>query len=117
MLIESPLLSSAGLALDPALHFVEGDAEDLGGTAGIADASLDGYTIAFGIRNVTRVERALREAHRVLRPGGRFLCLELSHVEPRLLQPLWDGGRGGGRRAEVQGEAFGSPRRKKKTGD
>jgi demethylmenaquinone methyltransferase/2-methoxy-6-polyprenyl-1,4-benzoquinol methylase len=43
-----------------------------------ADASFDAYTIAFGIRNVTHVARALEEAHRVLRLGGRFFCLEFS---------------------------------------
>jgi len=42
------------------------------------DKSFDAYTIAFGIRNVTRIERALTEAHRVLRYGGRFFCLEFS---------------------------------------
>ncbi|MBA4176306.1 MAG: bifunctional demethylmenaquinone methyltransferase/2-methoxy-6-polyprenyl-1,4-benzoquinol methylase [Leptothrix sp. (in: Bacteria)] len=41
-------------------------------------ASVDTLTIAFGIRNVTRIEDALREIHRVLKPGGRFLCLEFS---------------------------------------
>jgi demethylmenaquinone methyltransferase/2-methoxy-6-polyprenyl-1,4-benzoquinol methylase len=42
------------------------------------DRSFDAYTIAFGIRNVTRVQQALDEAHRVLRLGGRFFCLEFS---------------------------------------
>jgi demethylmenaquinone methyltransferase/2-methoxy-6-polyprenyl-1,4-benzoquinol methylase len=46
-----------------------------------ADASFDAYTIAFGIRNVTDVARALAEAHRVLRIGGRFFCLEFSTTE------------------------------------
>ena len=41
----------------------------------------DGYTIAFGIRNVTHIDRALAEAHRVLRHGGRFYCLEFSTTE------------------------------------
>ena len=41
----------------------------------------DAYTIAFGIRNVTRIDKALREAHRVLKFGGRFFCLEFSTVE------------------------------------
>ena len=44
----------------------------------LADASIDTLTIAFGIRNVTRIEDALVEAHRALKPGGRFLCLEFS---------------------------------------
>ena len=41
----------------------------------------DAYTIAFGIRNVTRIDKALAEAHRVLRYGGRFYCLEFSTTE------------------------------------
>ena len=44
------------------------------------DRSFDGYTIAFGIRNVPEISKGLREARRVLRPGSRFLCLEFSHV-------------------------------------
>lgn len=46
-----------------------------------SDRSFDGYTIAFGIRNVTHIDRALAEAHRVLRYGGRFFCLEFSTTE------------------------------------
>ena len=45
------------------------------------DAAFDGYTIAFGIRNVTHIDRALAEAHRVLKRGGRFFCLEFSTTE------------------------------------
>jgi demethylmenaquinone methyltransferase/2-methoxy-6-polyprenyl-1,4-benzoquinol methylase len=45
------------------------------------DKFFDAYTIAFGIRNVTRIDQALAEAHRVLRYGGRFFCLEFSTVE------------------------------------
>ena len=46
-----------------------------------ADSSFDAYTIAFGIRNVTDIPKALREAHRVLKRGGRFYCLEFSTSE------------------------------------
>jgi demethylmenaquinone methyltransferase / 2-methoxy-6-polyprenyl-1,4-benzoquinol methylase len=54
------------------------------------DKSFDAYTIAFGIRNVTRIEAALGEAFRVLKPGGRFLCLEFSACEVPLLDRLYD---------------------------
>ena len=63
-----------------------GDAEKLP----VADASMDAYTIAFGIRNVGRIERALEEARRVLKPGGRFLCLEFSRIVLPGLEPLYD---------------------------
>ncbi|MEI6642732.1 MAG: class I SAM-dependent methyltransferase [Novosphingobium sp.] len=45
------------------------------------DKEFNAYTIAFGIRNVTRIDLALAEAHRVLKPGGRFFCLEFSTTE------------------------------------
>ncbi|KAL1558844.1 2-hexaprenyl-6-methoxy-1,4-benzoquinone methyltransferase [Salvia divinorum] len=75
-----------GLGGNKSLIWVEGDAEKL--TFG--DGSMDGYTIAFGIRNVTHIEKALAEAYRVLKPGGRFLCLELSHVELPIFKELYD---------------------------
>ena len=53
-------------------------AEQNAETLSFADACFDAYTIAFGIRNVTHIDRALTEAHRVLRIGGRFFCLEFS---------------------------------------
>jgi demethylmenaquinone methyltransferase/2-methoxy-6-polyprenyl-1,4-benzoquinol methylase len=56
------------------IEWLVGDAEALP----LAANSVDAYTIAFGIRNFTRIDAALREAARVLRPGGRFLCLEFS---------------------------------------
>lgn len=68
------------------IEFLCGDAEALP----FADRSFDLYTIAFGLRNVTRIERALAEARRVLRPGGRFLCLEFTPAVTPLLQPLYD---------------------------
>ncbi len=58
------------------LTWTTGDAE----TLPFPDRSFDAYTIAFGLRNVTDIDKALREAFRVLRPGGRFLCLEFSKV-------------------------------------
>src|SRR5690606_28643395 len=54
------------------------------------ERSFDAYTIAFGIRNVTRIDRALAEARRVLKPGGRFLCLEFSAVDLPGLDALYD---------------------------
>ena len=54
------------------------------------DNSFDCYTIAFGIRNVVQVDSALREAYRVLKPGGRFLCLEFSSVKVPGLSALYD---------------------------
>jgi len=63
-----------------------GDAERLP----VASASVDAYTIAFGLRNVTRLDAALAEARRVLKPGGRFFCLEFSHVVLPALARLYD---------------------------
>ncbi|MEM9098599.1 MAG: bifunctional demethylmenaquinone methyltransferase/2-methoxy-6-polyprenyl-1,4-benzoquinol methylase UbiE [Pseudomonadota bacterium] len=54
------------------------------------DRSFDAYTIAFGIRNVTRIEDALAEAYRVLKPGGRFLCLEFSQLPVPAMQWAYD---------------------------
>ena len=68
------------------IEWVCGDAEKLP----IPDASMDAYTIAFGIRNVTHIDRALAEARRVLKPGGRFLCLEFSRVDAPLLDDIYD---------------------------
>lgn len=68
------------------LDWVVGDAEALP----LGDASVDAYTIAFGLRNVTHIDRALTEARRVLRPGGRFMCLEFSRLAWRWLEPLYD---------------------------
>ena len=72
--------------LGDALTFVTANAEQLPFDNGTSDA----YTIAFGIRNVTHIERALREDHRVLRPGSRFLCLEFSRPMLPLVGPLYD---------------------------
>ena len=68
------------------IEWIAGDAERLP----IADASVDAYTIAFGLRNVTHIDRALAEARRVLKIGGRFLCLEFSRVGIPVLSRLYD---------------------------
>lgn len=77
-------------ALDSArlggLDWTVGDAQRLP----IADSSVDAYTIAFGLRNVTDIETVLTEARRVLRPGGKFLCLEFSTVALPVLDRLYD---------------------------
>jgi demethylmenaquinone methyltransferase / 2-methoxy-6-polyprenyl-1,4-benzoquinol methylase len=66
--------------------FVEGNAEALP----LPSDSFDAYTIAFGIRNVPRVDKALGEAYRVLKRGGRFLVLEFSRVDIPLIDRLYD---------------------------
>ena len=68
------------------MEWVVGDAMALP----FPDASFDAYTISFGIRNVTRVEAALAEAFRVLRPGGRLMVLEFSRVPVDGLRWLYD---------------------------
>ena len=69
-----------------AVDFLTGTAEALP----LVDNSVDYVTIAFGIRNVTRRDVALRDMRRVLKPGGRFVCLEFSHMPSRLLQKAYD---------------------------
>jgi demethylmenaquinone methyltransferase/2-methoxy-6-polyprenyl-1,4-benzoquinol methylase len=68
------------------ITFVEANAEELP----FPDNTFDAYTIAFGIRNVPRIDVALSEAFRVLKPGGRFLCLEFSEVEMPLLDRAYE---------------------------
>ena len=54
------------------------------------DESFDFFTIAFGIRNFTNIDKALLEAHRVLKKGGKFICLEFSKVNDYFLQKIYD---------------------------
>jgi demethylmenaquinone methyltransferase / 2-methoxy-6-polyprenyl-1,4-benzoquinol methylase len=68
------------------IEWVCADAERLP----VADRSVDLYTIGFGLRNVTRINSALTEARRVLKPGGHFLCLEFTPEITSLLQPFYD---------------------------
>jgi demethylmenaquinone methyltransferase / 2-methoxy-6-polyprenyl-1,4-benzoquinol methylase len=72
--------------LDDAVTFVESNAE----TLPFPDRSHDAYAIAFGIRNVPRIECALGEAYRVLKPGGRFVCLEFSTADVPGLDALYE---------------------------
>jgi len=67
------------------MSWIVGDAQNLD----FEDNSFDAYTIAFGIRNVVDINKALHEAYRVLKPGGRFLCLEFSHVENPVIEQLY----------------------------
>lgn len=67
--------------------WVTGNAEFLP----VPDNSYDVYTISFGLRNVTHIDKGLAEAYRVLKPGGRFYCLEFSHVQNPLISKLYDG--------------------------
>jgi demethylmenaquinone methyltransferase/2-methoxy-6-polyprenyl-1,4-benzoquinol methylase len=71
---------------DPEIAWAVGDAQALP----LSDACADAYVIAFGIRNVTDVSIALREARRVLKPGGRFLCLEFSQPPAKALRAAYD---------------------------
>jgi demethylmenaquinone methyltransferase/2-methoxy-6-polyprenyl-1,4-benzoquinol methylase len=77
---------AAARHLEHQVSFVEGNAEALA----FPDRGFDAYTIAFGIRNVPRIDLALREAFRVLKPGSRFLCLEFSTVDVPGLDRLYD---------------------------
>ncbi len=79
---------SAGRARggEPEIDWAVGDAQRLP----LPDASADAYVIAFGIRNVTRIADALAEARRVLKPGGRFACLEFSRPPSQALRAAYD---------------------------
>jgi demethylmenaquinone methyltransferase / 2-methoxy-6-polyprenyl-1,4-benzoquinol methylase len=68
------------------VDFVEANAEELP----FGDAEFDAYTIAFGIRNVPDIAKALKEAHRVLKRGGRLLVLEFSEVQMPILDKVYD---------------------------
>lgn len=76
----NPAMIEVGQKRHPHLSWLLANAEELP----LEDNSVDVYTIAFGLRNVTRKEKALSEAFRVLKPGGTFACLEFSQVHPPL---------------------------------
>lgn len=73
--------------LSDRIDWLVGDAEALP----LPDGCVDRVTIAFGLRNVTRIDRALAEMTRVLRRGGRFMCLEFSRPTQAWLDPIYDG--------------------------
>jgi demethylmenaquinone methyltransferase / 2-methoxy-6-polyprenyl-1,4-benzoquinol methylase len=77
---------AAKRALPGTIDFVEASAEALP----YPDKSFDGYTIAFGIRNVPRIPLALSEAFRTLKTGGRFLCLEFAPIDTPVLDKIYD---------------------------
>ncbi|MGC2122696.1 MAG: bifunctional demethylmenaquinone methyltransferase/2-methoxy-6-polyprenyl-1,4-benzoquinol methylase UbiE [Xanthobacteraceae bacterium] len=77
---------AAAVSLGDTVTFAEANAEALP----FADRSFDAITIAFGIRNVPRIEQALAEAYRVLKIGGKFLCLEFSAVDVPGLDRVYD---------------------------
>ena len=77
---------AAELELSERIEFVAANAERLP----FADAAFDATTVAFGIRNVPDMDAALGEAFRVLKPGGRFLCLEFSKVDVGVLDRLYE---------------------------
>jgi len=69
------------------MDWVEANAE----TLPFKDNEFDIYTIAFGLRNVTHIDNALAEAARVLKKGGKFYCLEFSHVDNPIVKKIYDG--------------------------
>lgn len=78
---------ASDLKIDPQMiSWKVGDAEKLP----FPDDSFSAYTIAYGIRNCTHIDEVLKEAYRVLVPGGRFMCLEFSHLENSTFQWLYD---------------------------
>jgi demethylmenaquinone methyltransferase / 2-methoxy-6-polyprenyl-1,4-benzoquinol methylase len=85
MLVEGRKRAEAG-QMAQSLDWVVGDAMALPFEAGTFDV----YTISFGIRNVTRIQDALNEAFRVLRPGGRIMVLEFSQIPNELMQKAYD---------------------------
>jgi len=85
-MIAAGLEQSAATNRTDRMHFTTGNAEALP----FDDQTFDAYTIAFGIRNVTHIDDALFEAYRVLKPGGRFLCLEFSSIDIPGLDKIYD---------------------------
>jgi demethylmenaquinone methyltransferase/2-methoxy-6-polyprenyl-1,4-benzoquinol methylase len=83
---EKMIEAGRGRGRDDGILWTVGDAQALP----VPTAAADGYCIAFGLRNVTDTAAALREARRVLRPGGRYLCLEFSRPTTETIRRLYD---------------------------
>ncbi|MBU0987199.1 MAG: class I SAM-dependent methyltransferase, partial [Proteobacteria bacterium] len=75
-----------GVAFAKQIHFVQGDAEHLS----FPDGSFDAVMVGFGIRNVTRIDQGFREMYRILKPGGKMMCLEFSKPTAPLFRRLYD---------------------------
>ncbi|MBY0564885.1 MAG: class I SAM-dependent methyltransferase [Hyphomonadaceae bacterium] len=84
--INAEMLEAGRKRGEDGLFWHEGDAENLP----VDDAAADAYIISFGIRNCTDIASVLREAKRVLKPGGRFFCLEFSRLAVGGLEPAYD---------------------------
>ena len=85
-MLDAGRLRAEAESMEDSLDWVCGDAMALP----FADNSFDAYTISFGIRNVTRIQDAINEAYRVLKPGGRFLVLEFSTIPNPAMQWAYD---------------------------
>jgi demethylmenaquinone methyltransferase / 2-methoxy-6-polyprenyl-1,4-benzoquinol methylase len=75
-----------GRPLEGCIRYVQGNAEHIA----FPDASFDAAMVGFGIRNVTRMRRGFAEMHRVLKPGGRLMCLEFSRPVSPMFRGLYD---------------------------
>jgi demethylmenaquinone methyltransferase / 2-methoxy-6-polyprenyl-1,4-benzoquinol methylase len=84
--INAEMLEAGRKRGEDGLYWHEGDAENLP----VDDAAADAYIISFGIRNCTQIDAVLGEAKRVLKPGGRFYCLEFSRLAIGGLAPAYD---------------------------
>lgn len=75
-----------GAPLSPQIFWIQGDAENISLKSGSVDAAI----VGFGIRNLTHIQRGFAEMHRVLKPGGRMVCLEFSQPPARWFRVLYD---------------------------
>ncbi|KAF2071786.1 hypothetical protein CYY_006893 [Polysphondylium violaceum] len=80
------ILNGYNETTDPSIDWVQGNSENLP----FKDETFNCYTVSFGIRNCTNVDQVLKEAHRVLKKGGRFLCLEFSQIPNPALRYMYD---------------------------